>query len=198
MKNKRLSEVVLIAVLTGALAVLLSGCTPESEAAPVAEHQVVTVQRGDITIDISTAGNLSYSLQEDLAFEIAGTVEEVLVEVGDSVEEGQVLAKLDTSEWEDNLAVVEDQVTANERALLQAQINLKNAEIAYDDAVNPYTEEDIEDVKYELRQAESQLRYSLKHGPDSSVLQDQEKVYQLQKTLDEMEEGGDEDDIEIK
>jgi multidrug efflux pump subunit AcrA (membrane-fusion protein) len=64
---------------------------------------------------------------EDLAFEMAGTVEEVMVEAGDSVEEGQALARLDTSEWEDELAQLE-------LNLLQAEINLENAELALEQA----------------------------------------------------------------
>ncbi len=191
MKRAKLRRAMLIVAITGGLAILLSGCTPESESTAIEEYQVITVQRGDITIDIAAAGNLSYSLQEDLAFEMAGTVEEVLVEVGDSVEEGQVMARLDSSEWE-------DQLTAVENSLLQTEINVKNAEVALDNAKNPYTEEEIEEAEDELRMAENQLRYDLKHGPESSVLQSQQSVYQKQKTLDEMEEAADEDDIEIK
>ena len=112
MKKRKLPRAMLIVAITGGLAFPLSGCNPESEATAIEEYQVITVQRGDITIDIAAAGNLSYSLQEDLAFEMAGTVEEVLVEVGDSVEEGQVMARLDSSECE-------DQLTAAENSLLQ-------------------------------------------------------------------------------
>jgi len=195
MNKTRLRRVVLIAAITGGLigGVIIpqSGCTSDSEAATEVQGQIITVQSGDITIDITAAGNLSYSLQEDLAFEMAGTVEEVLVEVGDSVEEGQVLARLDSSEWEDELR-------AKGNNLLQAEINYKNAEMALDEVINPYTEEEIEEAEDELEQAEAQLRYDLKHGPESSILQSQERVYQRQKTLDEMEEGGDADDIAIK
>jgi multidrug efflux pump subunit AcrA (membrane-fusion protein) len=186
---------ILIAAITGGL---MGGVivpqfinNTDSEAAAEIAGEVTSVERGNIIIDIASAGNLSYSVQEDLAFGMAGTVEEVMVEVGDSVTEGQVLARLDSSEWDDELKT-------RENSLLQAEINLKSAEVAYDNAVNPYTEEDIEEVEDELNQAISQLNYSLKHGPESSVLQDQETVYQLQKQLDEMEEGGDPDDIEIK
>ncbi len=195
MNKTKLRRVMLIAAITGGLigGVIIpqSGCTSGSEAATEVQGQVVSVQRGDITIDITAAGNLSYSLQEDLAFDMAGTVEEVLVEVGDSVEEGQVLARLDSSEWEDELR-------AKGNNLLQAEINYKNAEMALDEVINPYTEEEIEEAEDELEQAEAQLRYDLKHGPESSVLQSQERVYQRQKTLDEMEEEGDADDIAIK
>ncbi|MDD5590919.1 MAG: HlyD family efflux transporter periplasmic adaptor subunit [Dehalococcoidales bacterium] len=183
--------IILIAAVSCAVAIPLATNNSSSEAESIVEGQIFTVQRGDITNDISSAGNLSFCIEEDLAFDIAGTVEEVLVEVGDSVAEGQVMARLDSSEWEEELR-------EKENNLLQAEINYKNAEIALDEAVNPYTDEEIEEAEDELDQAEAQLRYDLKHGPESSILQSQEKVYQAQKTLDEMEEGGDEDDIAIK
>jgi len=120
---------VLLLLLASCLAgVLLLGCGSEPEAEAVTEDQIITVQRGDLIIDVISSGNLALSHTEDLAFEIAGTVEAVLVEEGDIVEQGQVLAKLDISEWEDNIEVLEDKVTAEKRDLLQAEINLQTAE----------------------------------------------------------------------
>jgi HlyD family secretion protein len=154
----RILRIMLITLMLSGIAVPLVGCTSKSNRAPLSENQVITVQRGDLRTDITAAGNLALSLKENLAFEIAGTVEEVLVEEGDSVEQGQVLATLDTSEWEDQLEVLENMlvaterqltarergvtaaeiqleakrrsVIAKERDLLQAEINLKNAELA--------------------------------------------------------------------
>lgn len=120
---------VLLLLLASCLAgVLLVGCGSEPEAEAVTEDQIITVQRGDLIIDVISSGNLALSHKEDLAFEVAGTVEAVLVEEGDVVEEGQVLAKLDISEWEDNIEVLEDNVTAEERDLVQAQISLQTAQ----------------------------------------------------------------------
>jgi HlyD family secretion protein len=198
MDKSRLLRIMLSTVIAGGAAILLTGCNANSNEEPASDNQVATVERGDISIDITAAGNLSYSQQEDLAFEMAGTVEEVPVAVGDSVEEGQVLATLDASAWEDNLAELEDQVTAKERSLLQAQISLKNAEVALDNAENPYSEDDIKEAKQNLSAAEAQLRYDLQHGPESSIAQDQQKVYQYQQTLDDMLAGGDENDIAVK
>ena len=205
MNKPKLLKIMLTITIAGGLAVPLSGCALKSEAETVAENQVVAVARGDITIDIASAGNLSFCREEELAFEMPGTVEEVLVEVGDSVEEGQVLARLDTSEWEDQLLAVE-------LDLIQAQINQKNAEIALDKAENPYTEEEIEDAeqavedaKYELNRAEGELRYALAHGSSHEVTQWQTEAYSAQRQLDIAEETldamlyeRDEDDIEIK
>ena len=111
---------------------ILSLSCPGSDMETAPEQQVATVQLGDLTVDIMASGNLALSRVEDLAFDIPGrageiTVEEILVEVGDSVEEGQLLAKLDTSEWDDMLVNLE-------RDLLQAEIDLKNAELSLDKA----------------------------------------------------------------
>lgn len=103
------------------------GCSGDSDAESASEYQLATVTLGSLTVDISASGNLALSVMEDLAFEMAGTVEEVMVEEGDSVTEGQVMAKLDTSEWEDEIASLE-------MALLEAEINLENAELALEEA----------------------------------------------------------------
>jgi len=127
----KILKIVLITIIIGGLLAPLLSCGTKSGEAELSETQIVTVQRGDLTVDITAVGNLALSRTEDLAFDLfyqEGTVEEVLVEEGDTVEEGQVLAKLDTKEWEDELSTLEDQVTAKERDLLQAQINLQTAE----------------------------------------------------------------------
>jgi len=135
---KRIVTIILIAFILIGLAVPATGCSPESSETEAAEDQVVTVQRGDLTIEITAAGNLALSSTEDLTFDLfyqEGTVEEVLVEEGDTVEEGEVLASLDIEEWDEQLRALEDKVTAarrqlttEERDLLQAEINLQTAE----------------------------------------------------------------------
>ena len=205
MNKAKLLRVMLSVVIAAGLVVLWSGCTSKSETASDLEDQVITVGRGDITIDIAAAGNLSLSLMEDLAFEMSGTVEEVLVEVGDSVEEGQVLAKLDTSEWE-------EQLTAKELDMLQAEINLKQAQIALDEAENPYTEEDIEAAEEAVEDAEDQvdkiedwLADAFRHGDSGDVRELQMQLDAAETNLEDAEDRlhdmlyeRDEDDIEIK
>jgi HlyD family secretion protein len=99
----RILKIMLLVLVAGMLVIPMSSCGSEPDETASAENEIATVQRGDITLDITAAGNLALSKTEDLAFEVAGTVAEVLVEEGDSVEEGQVLASLDKEGWEDNL-----------------------------------------------------------------------------------------------
>jgi HlyD family secretion protein len=133
----KILKIVLITIIIGGLLVAILSCGANSDEAELPETQIVTVQRGDLTIDITAIGNLALSRTEDLAFDLfyqEGTVQEVLVEEGDAVEDGQVLAKLDTEEWEDQLSTLEDGVTTKERDLLQAHINVQTAEQNLNDA----------------------------------------------------------------
>jgi len=123
----KLLKMMLITLVLCSVSVLSLSCGSESDPESAPEQQVVSVQRGDLTVDITASGNLALSVMEDLAFEMAGTVEEILVKEGDSVAEGQLLAKLDTSEWDKEL-------TNLELALLQAEINLENAELTLEQA----------------------------------------------------------------
>ena len=118
-------------------------------------EQTATVQRGDISVIISAYGNIQMSNREELSFGSGGTVEEVNVEVGDYVAEGDVLARLDTIDLE--LAVYQAEISlwsaktslytirqipghyyldekALENAVTIAEINLEQAEEALEKA----------------------------------------------------------------
>jgi len=156
-------------ILLGLL-VSLFGCGSKSDET-ASENQVATVQRGNITVDITAAGNLALSRTEELAFELfyptgtMGTVEEVLVDEGDPVEEGQVLARVDSSEWEEQLTILEDRVTtaerlvtAKQRALVQVKLSLIDAENALDEALATYVwPAEIYTARERVRSAESDL-----------------------------------------
>ncbi|MBA7533216.1 Macrolide export protein MacA [subsurface metagenome] len=170
----RIFKIMLIGLVLGSVSLLSLSCAPESDSTPLTEYQVVTVQRGNLVIDITAVGNLALSLKEDLAFDIfyeEAAVEEVLVEEGDTVEEGQMLAKLDTSEWEDELTALEDQVTTTERNLLQAEINLRNTEIALDEARDIYTWTEIEVAQHEVDSWKVFLQHLIDTGADISYAQ---------------------------
>ena len=130
-------KIVMVVFLLGAVVIPSFGCKSGEEAESLVESQMATVQRGDLSIEITASGNLALSLTDDLTFEIAGTVEEVSVEEGDTVKEGQVLAGLDASEWEDDVELLEDklttaerQLTAKKRAVTTAELNLAAKERA--------------------------------------------------------------------
>jgi len=76
----------------------------ESEEATV---QTSTARRGDITLYAAGAGTLIPSAEVNVSFDISDAVQEELVEllvgVGDKVETGEILARLDDSDRQENL-----------------------------------------------------------------------------------------------
>lgn len=79
--------------------------------------QTATVRSGDIVITASGSGALMPAAELDLGFRTTGTVAEVMVKVGDEVEAGQVLARLDDTSARLQLAQAE-------QTLLEAQTRL--------------------------------------------------------------------------
>ena len=55
------------------------------------------VRRGDLVLSVSTTGQVRSDAVATLRSEAAGTVDEVLVRPGSSVEQGQVLVRLDST-----------------------------------------------------------------------------------------------------
>src|SRR4051794_29308683 len=69
-----------------------------------AAERVVTVSKGVVQSTVSGSGNLSPANQMELSFGAAGTVTEVDVKPGRHVTEGQVLARIDPTQAEVDLA----------------------------------------------------------------------------------------------
>ena len=122
MKMKKIFIPVLLTIILSAG----FGCSIFSKSsASVPQGQVVTVTRGTLETDITPTGNLLMPHQVKLNFGSAGTVEEIDAQLGDTVKQGQVLAKLDTVPLEADL--------------IQAQINVKTAQMNLERAETPTT-----------------------------------------------------------
>jgi len=180
---------IILALILGGIGIVSLGCLGESDSESVSETQLATVQRGDITVDITASGNLMLSVMEDLAFEMAGTVEDILVEEGESVAEGQVLASLDTSEWKDELRALENQVIAKERDLLQAEISLENAEYALDKAEEETTtsvtgdvvvKESADDWEIDIKELQVELAEARVKDAEQGLEEAQEELEEAQ------------------
>lgn len=108
------------------ISTLLAACSSVgTKAAPtlvptplVVEKPVYTVQRGTVTQTIQLTGRVTPVQQQGLFFHSDGIVQEVLVQVGDSVQADDVLARLDEPEQH------QADVAAAELAYVQAQRNL--------------------------------------------------------------------------
>ncbi|MDQ3495679.1 MAG: efflux RND transporter periplasmic adaptor subunit, partial [Pseudomonadota bacterium] len=93
--------------------------------------RTVTVERGDIRVAISATGTLSATSTVVVGSQVSGQVTEVLVDFNDRVEQGQILARIDPSSFDAQIAQGDAQVASARASLRQAEAALRNAEIDY-------------------------------------------------------------------
>jgi HlyD family secretion protein len=116
---------------------------PAQEAAAGETIQTTRVRRGSLIVSVGGSGALTPASEADLGFSSGGTLSEVLVEVGDWVESGQVLARIDPA--------------ALERAVTQAEADLTVAQENVETAQNPYSQLDLNQAHLAVDQAEMAL-----------------------------------------
>ena len=94
-------------------------------------YRTVAVERGDIRVAISATGTLSAISTVTVGSQVSGQVTEVLADFNDKVEKGQVIARIDPSTYEAQIAQGTAQVASAQATLRQAQAGLRNAELDY-------------------------------------------------------------------
>ncbi|WP_261836298.1 efflux RND transporter periplasmic adaptor subunit [Vibrio ishigakensis] len=104
MKNSNLAKQKLrITTMALAVSLLLTGCESEiqtSVSEPVVRPVLVEVVSDKAVADLSFNGVIQSASRADLSFRASGRIIEMLVQEGDSVEKGQLIAKLDAKDAE--------------------------------------------------------------------------------------------------
>jgi HlyD family secretion protein len=115
-------------------------------AAPTEEYQTAVVERGALLVAVSASGTIEPHERVSLSFDQTGLVAEVLVGVGDTVAEGDVLTRLDTDgltlqvqQAQASLASAEAQLAklragARQEELAAAEANVRAIEAQMDSA----------------------------------------------------------------
>ena len=147
---QRVITLLLVIAILG-ISLVISGCGKSSdESSKSEESQIIEVSRGTLLTTVSAIGSISMPNQANLTFGSSGAVSEVRVVFGETVKEGQVLARLDTSS-------LERAVTQAEASLRTAQINLEKAKEPYSAADIAKAEAAVESAKATLAAAEDAL-----------------------------------------
>jgi RND family efflux transporter MFP subunit len=106
-------------------ALVLAGCQRETEASvpEIRPVRTVTVAKRDVGEIVSFTGRIEAELETRLSFRIGGRMIERSVRVGDRVEPGQVVAKLDSQNELNALRSAQAAVTAAQAQFTEAQNN---------------------------------------------------------------------------
>jgi HlyD family secretion protein len=100
-------------------------------AADASGYRTATVDRGDIRVAISATGTLSAISTVDVGSQISGQVTAVLADFNDHVDKDQVLARIDPSTYQAQIAQGSAEVGSARANLASAQATLRNAEADY-------------------------------------------------------------------
>lgn len=108
-----------------------------AQAAPEPSYSTTKVRTGDISITAAGVGSVLPSEKVSVGFQINGVLAEVNVKIGDQVEKGQVLARLDDTDahLRLNQARLDLNTFYSPNAVQQAEIAVLDAKAALADAV---------------------------------------------------------------
>ncbi|MFZ0284975.1 MAG: efflux RND transporter periplasmic adaptor subunit [Terriglobales bacterium] len=157
------SVVVLVLLFVGALAAYSRGGTK------IDPSKLAKVERGDIAKSVVATGKVTPIIEVEVKSKASGIVKNLLVDYGDKVKKGQLLAQLDKVE-------IEAQVEQSQAALLAAEANLSSSKADYErskvDAEGP-------DVPLLKRQYERSLEMAKDGVVSASALDDADRNYQM-------------------
>lgn len=151
------------------------------------EARTAVVERGTLRVTVTASGSLEPAAEVALAFDVPGQVAEVLVDIGDEVRAGQPLVRLEAADLE--------------RAVTQAELNLRQAELRLERLQEPVDEAEIRQAQHAVDQAAAALevaRLNLTAVLSSTLLNEdlEDARYRLQdaesqyaRSLREYEEG---------
>lgn len=167
--RKTLLFLIPVAALAGIGAVAYFGASASAAAGGDEEElQTATARRGDLSLVATGTGTLIPATEVELGFDTSGELAQILVVVGDVVEVGQVLARLEPTSAETALAEAEAELRemTSPLAVAQAHLAVADAQEALESAQYTYTvrqeghratQDTIEGAKARLAQAKEGL-----------------------------------------
>lgn len=135
----------------------LAGCAREVEAPPPEIRPVRTITVAPRSLDnaVALTGTVQAQNEINLSFRIDGRLVERLVEVGDNVRPGQLIARLDPQNEESSLQSVRAQLAGANAQLVEARSNYERMrDLVAEDAVS---RAQYEQAKAALQSAEARL-----------------------------------------
>ena len=143
---------------------LLAGCRNDAAPqAPLTRVKAVTTEIVDYTPSITLTGVIEARIKTDLSFRINGKISERIANVGDHVVKGQVLAKLDPDEQNEEIVSAKAGVASAEALVQQtsaAFIRQKDLLSRGNTTRRDYdqAEADLRSAQAQRHQAQSDLR----------------------------------------
>jgi multidrug efflux pump subunit AcrA (membrane-fusion protein) len=130
--------------------ILLSGCPGDAEGEPGPGEEATPLPVVEAPDEVIADGEVEPIHSVELQLELSGIVDEVLVEEGQTVEQGAPLIRLDTRDLE--------------MSIEEAEANLSQSRADYDLLIEGATTEEIAAIEAQIRTAEEYVRISEAQG----------------------------------
>jgi len=148
-RNKRIwlgSAAVLVIVLGGLVIYQYYYAPTTDEVATSPEVQTAVARQGDLIVFASGAGSVVPAAEVGVGFDESGKLNEILVNVGEQVQAGQVLARLQTNKTEEEVLL----------AIADAELNVLTTQQAFDD-INASSQMNAAEALLAVEEAEDAL-----------------------------------------
>ena len=148
------------------------------------EYQTAEVTRGNIEVTISAAGKIRPKESVDVGAQVSGQLQELLVEIGDEVEKGDLLARIDPTIAQTSVEANRAQLNELQASRKQQQASLELAKAEADRAQMLYDADAIARAEFETAQA----NYTVAQGRLEAInAQIQRQASSLQSQLANLE-----------
>ena len=152
------------------------------EKAPV--YQTAEVTRGDIEVSISAAGKVAPKDTVAVGAQVSGQLQELLVEAGDIVEQGQLLARIDATIAETNVEGSRAQLKELQASRAQQNATLALSKANADRAKMLFENDAMARADYESAQAEYAVAIGRLSAIDAQIERQSSTLRAQQATLE--------------
>ncbi|MEH6533509.1 MAG: efflux RND transporter periplasmic adaptor subunit [Photobacterium frigidiphilum] len=184
-QENRLKKSVALYLIAPITAAILTGCTEapamtaDKSPRPI---QVMQLNALDSTSIKRFSGVLESADSANLAFRVPGTITEILFNAGDTIQQGQVIARLDPNDYQVTVLELDARLAEAKAAHKLATIELKRvkqatgdnaiAEVNLDRAISGYERSKamVQVVQQNLKKAQDALSYTELKAPFDGVI----------------------------
>lgn len=153
---------------------VIAGCTEEKVEAKqvIRPVKVVEIAQASSIRELQYSGSVKSRTEMNLGFRVAGKITERLVNVGDLVKPGDVLSRIDTTDYKLAVTSAEANLAATQKAVETADLVNKRAHVLFEKNAMPKAQVEQAQLAYDqavstriaasssLDQARNQLSYS--------------------------------------
>jgi len=170
LKKKRRKRIIAISVIVGVLLLFVGALTAFTRSGTkIDPSKLVKVEKGDLAKSVVATGKVTPITKVEVKSKASGIVKKLMVEYGDTVKKGQLLAQLDKDE-------IQAQVDQSRAALQAAEASLASAQA---DSERAMVDAEGPDVPLLKRQYERAVEMAKDGVVSASALDDADRNYKM-------------------